>query len=152
MTDVHRPIRRVACDALHQCRSNSNLFEMEPAPWELDAAREQLVATVVFPSGPEKPFDYSVPDGLRSRLWPGRACGRRLAGRSAGDRLLRAAGNAPDVQRRLKPLAAVVDQRTLLSPTMLRLTAVDGRPLLCRGAGAGGGVAGGGAIARRARG
>ena len=38
-----------------------SLFELDPAPWELDDASEQLVATVVFPTGPEQPFDYRVP-------------------------------------------------------------------------------------------
>ena len=33
---------------------------------------EQLVATVVFPEGPEESFDYSVPDGLRGEMEPGR--------------------------------------------------------------------------------
>ena len=35
-----------------------SLFELDPAPWEEDDAREQLVATVVFSTGPARPFDY----------------------------------------------------------------------------------------------
>ncbi len=61
------------------------LFETEPAPWELDAAGEQLVATVVFPEGPEQPFDYKVPDGLREAIGTGR---RVQAPFGAGNRMV----------------------------------------------------------------
>ncbi len=99
------------------------LFETEPAPWELDAAGEQLVATVVFPEGPEQPFDYKVPDGLREAIGTGR---RVQAPFGAGNRMVEGycvrLGTRTDVHRRLKPLAAVIDHQMLLSPTMLRLT------------------------------
>ena len=55
-----------------------SLFDTEPAPWELDDAAQQLVATVVLPSGPAGEFDYLVPDGMvaatrpERRLEPGR--------------------------------------------------------------------------------
>ncbi len=98
------------------------LFETQPAPWELDAAHEQLVATVVFPQGPEQPFHYRVPDGLRARLEPGR---RVRAPFGRGNRIEEGycveLATRADSPRRLKPLAAVVDERTLLSPVMLRL-------------------------------
>ena len=54
------------------------LFETEPAPWELDQASEQLVATVVFPGGPQTVFHYRVPDGLRDQMEPGRRVRARL--------------------------------------------------------------------------
>lgn len=98
------------------------LFEIEPSPWELDAAQTQLIATVVFPTGPEKTFDYLVPDTLREQVETGRRV-RVPFGR--GDRLVDGycvrLETQTNVIRRLKPLADVVDQRTLLSPTMLRL-------------------------------
>src|SRR5262245_49247532 len=100
-----------------------SLFELAPAPWELDAAGEQFVATVVFPGRVEKTFDYSVPDRLRDQI----AVGRRVrAPFGRGDR--RIVGYCVRLEtkrqtsRRLKPLAEVVDQRALLSPVMLRLT------------------------------
>ena len=40
------------------------LFDPEPAPWELDDAAQQHVATVVLASGPGGEFDYLVPDEL----------------------------------------------------------------------------------------
>ncbi len=99
------------------------LFETEPAPWELDAAGEQLVATVIFPEGPEQPFDYKVPDGLREAIGTGR---RVQAPFGAGNRMVEGycvrLATRTDVHRRLKPLAAVIDHQTLLPPTMLRLT------------------------------
>ena len=49
-----------------------HLFELAPPPWEADDEGEQLVATVVFSTGPEQTFDYLVPEELRSRLEPGR--------------------------------------------------------------------------------
>ena len=100
-----------------------SLFELDPAPWEEDDAREQLVATVVFSTGPVQPFDYFVPEGLRGQVAAG---GRVRAPFGRRDRLVtgycvrlenRLAGNM-----RLKPLDSVVDPRSLLSPSMLRLT------------------------------
>jgi primosomal protein N' (replication factor Y) len=100
-----------------------SLFELNPAPWEEDDAREQLVATLVFSSGPSQPFDYLVPQRLQSLV----AAGQRVrAPFGKGDRLLtgycvrlenRLAGN-----RRLKSLHGIVDARTRLSPSMLGLT------------------------------
>lgn len=103
--------------------SQQQLFELDPTPWELDAAQTQLVATVVFPTGPEKPFDYSVPDQLRDQAEAGR---RVRAPFGRGDRIVEGycvkLETKTNVSRRLKALSSVVDERTLLSPTMLRLT------------------------------
>jgi primosomal protein N' (replication factor Y) len=99
--------------------------EPEPEPWEADDQSEQLVASVVLPTGPAQEFDYAVPDGLRGQVEPGRRVrvplGKanrrvvgycvRLASRAAGPR-----------QQRLKPVDQVLDSRSLLSPAMLRLT------------------------------
>lgn len=100
-----------------------SLFDTDPAPWELDAAHEQLVATIVFPTGPEKTYDYGIPDELRDRV----AAGQRVRvpfGR--GDRLVEGycirLESRNDVTRKLKPIREIIDERTLLSPAMLRLT------------------------------
>src|SRR5262245_11775893 len=99
------------------------LFDTQPMPWELDLAHEQLVATVAFPGKVEKTFDYSVPDRLRHQLEAGR---RVRAPFGRGDRI--AVGycvrleTRSNISRRLKPLSDVVDERALLSPTMLRLS------------------------------
>ncbi len=110
-----------------------SLFELEPPRWELDAAREQLVATVVFPGGRGgKTYDYAVPTDLRERLEAGRRV-RVPFGR--GDRS--AVGycvrleTRRDVTRRLKPIGEVIDDRTLLSPTMLRLSEWMAEHYLC---------------------
>ncbi|MCC7085250.1 MAG: primosomal protein N' [Pirellulales bacterium] len=98
------------------------LFETDPAPWELDAAQTQTVATVIFPMGPEKSFDYAVPDTLRTKIDAGQ---RIRAPFGRGDRIVDGycvkLETRTRVSRRLKPLVDVVDERPLLSPTMLRL-------------------------------
>ncbi len=103
--------------------SQRNLFDAEPTPWELDEQGEQLVAEVVFSANPWGPFDYSVPDALRATM----AIGKRVRvplGR--GDRQL--TGYCVKLEnrrvgvRQLKPIAQVVDERSLLSTHMLRLT------------------------------
>ena len=99
------------------------LFETEPEPWEADDQSQQLVASVVLSAGTSREFDYLVPDRLRESVEPGRRVKVPLG---AGNRLVvgycvqlenRTAG-----RRRLKPLHSVLDQRSLLSPAMLRLT------------------------------
>ena len=103
--------------------TQQQLFDVQPARWEEDDAREQRVASVIFPTGPDKPFDYVVPDGLRDRI----ECGRRVrAPFGRGNRAVVGfcvqLENRSDVRRQLKPLTEVVDSRSLLSPAMLRLT------------------------------
>src|SRR6266404_2314321 len=98
--------------------SQQNLFEIEPAPaWEEDDARERLVASVIFPTGPDRPFDYLVPDELRDRVSTGMrvraAFGR--GNRTAVGYCVRLANQA-DVRRKLKPITGVVDAQSLLSP------------------------------------
>ena len=101
-----------------------SLFDLTPAPWELDDAAEQLAASVVFTTGPSQMFDYLVPEVLRGQV----AAGQRVrAPFGRGDRL--ATGycvcveNRPVGSRRLKPLDSLVDRQPLLSAAMLRLAA-----------------------------
>src|SRR5262245_16962991 len=100
-----------------------SLFELEAPAWEIDAATEQLVATVVFTGRIDRTFDYAVPDGLREQLEPGRRvrvpfgpANRIMVGYCV------ALETRAGVTRQLKPLREVVDDRALVSPTMLRLT------------------------------
>jgi primosomal protein N' (replication factor Y) len=108
--------------------SQQSLFDTEPAPWELDAAGEQLVATVVLPEGPAGEFDYLVPEQMATasgerRIEPGRRV-RVPFGR--GDRRVVgycvAVEMKPSANRRLKAVANVLDRSPILSPSMLRLT------------------------------
>jgi primosomal protein N' (replication factor Y) len=106
-----------------------SLFETEPAPWELDDAADQLVATVVLPGGPAGEFDYLAPAGLvagdrpEQRLEAGRRVRVPLgrANRSVVGYCV-ALVNKPVGQRKLKSVSAVLDRQPLLSPPMLRLT------------------------------
>lgn len=109
-----------------------NLFDTEPEPWDTDDQSQQLVASVVLSAGPNQEFDYFVPDDLRDRAQTGRRVkvplGRgnrpvvgycvRLENRSAG-------------RRKLKPIQAVLDEQSLLSPAMLRLTRWIAEHYLC---------------------
>jgi len=109
-----------------------SLFELEAPAWEIDAAAEQLVATVVFTGRVDRTFDYAVPDRLREQLEPGRRvrvpfgpANRMTVGYCV------ALGTRAGITRRLKSLAEVVDDRALVSPTMLRLTRWMAEYYLC---------------------
>ena len=100
------------------------LFDAEPAPWELDDAAEQLVASVVFPTGPGQEFDYRVRDELRGEIEIGRRV-RAPFGRGERNVLgycvrLESRTVGP---RRLKELAGVVDEPRLFTPALMRLSA-----------------------------
>lgn len=99
------------------------LFDTAPEPWESDDQSLQLVASVVLSAGPAKEFDYLVPDTLRDLAEVGRRVKVPLG---PSNRLVEAycvqIDNRPTGRRRLKPLHSVLDQRSLLSPAMLRLT------------------------------
>jgi len=109
-----------------------SLFEKEPAPWEEADRSEQLVATVVFAGGPNGRFDYVVPDrwvqqveaGRRVRVPLGRA-NRLVTGYCVG------VATRPTGSRPLKPLKGVVDRRSLLPGSMLRLTEWIAEHYLC---------------------
>jgi primosomal protein N' (replication factor Y) len=97
------------------------LFDPEPAPWELDDAAQEHVATVVLASGPGGEFDYLVPDGLalevgcRVKVPLGRG-NRTVVGYCVD------VGFKPAGGRRLKTITSVLDAQALLSPSMLRVT------------------------------
>jgi primosomal protein N' (replication factor Y) len=99
------------------------LFASRPA-WEEDDAREGMIATVVLPEGVDKPLDYLVPSHLAASVEPGRRVQVPLG---RGNRLRLAycvavrTGELP--QHPLKQVAAVEDDKPLLSPRMLELTA-----------------------------
>src|SRR5947199_6242292 len=100
----------------------TTLFNAEPDAWALDAASEQLAATVVFTEQPHGPYDYGVPPTLAARLQAGQRVQVPLG---KGNRLVigycTAVGVKPTGQRPLKPVAKLVDAQPLLSAAMLRL-------------------------------
>ncbi|MFO0789376.1 MAG: primosomal protein N' [Pirellulales bacterium] len=115
-----------------------SLFDIAPAPWELDDAAEALIATVVMPTGPDGEFDYLAPDELvgaakpERRLEPGRRV-RVPLGR--GNRSVVGYCVALETKstggRKLKAVAGVLDRQTLLSPPMLRLARWMSEYYLC---------------------
>ena len=109
-----------------------SLFDTDPAPWELDDAAEQLIATVVLSRGPVKPLDYGVPDELAETIEIGRRVKVPLG---KGNRTV--VGYCVQLERRkvdarkLKLVSEVIDRRSLLSPTMIRLTEWMAERYLC---------------------
>ncbi len=49
----------------------TDLFELEPPPWELESQEETAIATVVFSEAPHGPYDYRIPESLLAELQPG---------------------------------------------------------------------------------
>ncbi|MEM9657204.1 MAG: primosomal protein N', partial [Planctomycetota bacterium] len=106
-----------------------DLFDAEPAEWEVDAAQIHRVAAVAVPLGPDGVFDYLAPDefqdadrpeqlvepGRRVRVPLGRG-NREVVGYCVAVETRRVA------ERQLKPIREVVDSHSLLSREMLRLT------------------------------
>ena len=98
------------------------LFDDSPAPWEEDDARQTLVASVLLPIGPLEPLDYLVPDRLRTRIQVGCRVSVPL-GRGNRSRVGYCVGlTSQAVSRRLKDLEDLVDEQSLLSPAMFRLS------------------------------
>lgn len=111
------------------------LFDSEPAPWELDEGDDRLVATIVLPEAPFGPFDYTVPESFRSTLAPGMRVrvplgrgNRTVVGYCVrvDNRLAKDLGS-----HRLKDIQSLVDHAPLLSPSMLRLTEWMSEYYLC---------------------
>ncbi len=108
------------------------LFERDPAPWVEDDRSEGLVATVVFVEGLAGEFDYLVPDRLAEKIEPGQRLRVPLGrgNRSVIGYCVRVA-TRPLGGRPLKPVQAVADARSLVSPSMMRLTEWIAEHYLC---------------------
>jgi primosomal protein N' (replication factor Y) (superfamily II helicase) len=98
------------------------LFELNPPAWELDAQGDEQIATVVFPEVPLGEFDYRVPDAFRPMI----SLGARLRvplGKSG--RLVVAycveLKTSSSVRGRLKSVAGIMDEPSLISPEVLKL-------------------------------
>jgi primosomal protein N' (replication factor Y) (superfamily II helicase) len=122
----------VSLSGLLMKKRQQELFASEPLPWELDEAEDQRVATVVFAEPPFGPFDYRVPDSLRTAVTPGRRV-RVPLGR--GDRAVVGycvrVEDRPAGPRALKDVKASLDACALLAPSMLRLTEWMSEYYLC---------------------
>jgi primosomal protein N' len=117
---------------LHMPNDQPTLFDREPTPWDLDDQAEHLLATVVFPKGPQKPYDYLVPEALVDKIEAGR---RVRAPLGAGNRSLVGYCVAVETRQvdaaRYKSLKDVVDSQTLIRPALLRLTEWMSHRYLC---------------------
>ena len=87
-----------------------DLFDTEPPAWELDDVERHWIATVVVPNGPPQELDYLVPDALARTADVAAVCSTAgRANRTAVGYCVRLE-NRPAGTRRLKPLAAVIDE------------------------------------------
>ncbi len=109
-----------------------SLFDLEPSPWELDDTSGGTVAAVVIPTGPDHPLDYAVPEELRDKVAPGRRV-RVPLGKGDRERIgyCVALEERRELPKRLKRLAGVIDDRTLLSGSMLALSRWVSEYYLC---------------------
>ncbi|HVA48423.1 MAG TPA: primosomal protein N' [Pirellulales bacterium] len=112
--------------------AQQQLFDTAPPAWELDDAECHWIATLVLSTGPEQEFDYLVPDDLRPRLDVGQRL-RVPLGR--GDRPVVGycvrLEHRPAGPRRLKEVGEIIDEPSLLSPSMIRLTKWMAEHYLC---------------------
>ncbi len=101
-------------------------------PWKLDAAEEIPAARVVFPEGADGFFDYTIPPMFREKIVPG--C-RVEVPLGRGNRPCEAycveVTRVSSAERKWKSVLRVLDERTLLSPGMLRLTQWIAKNYLC---------------------
>lgn len=120
-------------------KTQQNLFDDEPADWEFDAQSQRRVATVVLGAGATGEFDYLVPAkftdaDLSDQLLE---TGRRVkvpfgrSNRKCVGYCVALETKAVDAAR-LKQIAEVIDARSLLSPSMLRLTRWMADYYLCK--------------------
>ncbi|MEM9410939.1 MAG: primosomal protein N' [Planctomycetota bacterium] len=113
-----------------ECMSDQqqNLFETEPAPWQIDDQDDWIAARVVFSSAPFGPYDYSIPAELQNQI----EVGSRVAvplGRSNRamegyciDVLTPGHPHANSVNpRRLKPVSKSLDQKPIIDRSLLKL-------------------------------
>lgn len=106
-----------------------SLFDTALPEWEADAESMRRVASVVLAKGPDRAFDYEVPESFCDDQYPERRleAGRRVSvpfGRGNRDVVgycVALETKAVDPNR-IKPIAKVLDAESLLSPAMLRLT------------------------------
>jgi len=117
---------------MNQHTPQRQLFESGPA-WEEDDRHAGLVASVVLAGRVDRPLDYLVPENLAGQVEPGKRV-RVPLGR----------GNRPTVGycvavatqdlpgSGLKAVLGVEDERPLLSPAMLELTAWMSERWMCR--------------------
>jgi primosomal protein N' (replication factor Y) len=99
-------------------------FPPDPLPWEVAAENDRMIARLVFNRPVDTPFDYLVPDGLRTLIAPGQ---RVKAPFGKGDRptvgyCVEIATKTDQNQKRLKTIESILDRAPLVSANMLRLT------------------------------
>jgi primosomal protein N' (replication factor Y) len=99
-------------------------FPPDPLPWEVAAENDRMIARLVFNRPLDTPFDYLVPDGLRTLISAGQ---RVKAPFGKGDRptigyCVEIAAKSEQSPKRLKAIESILDRVPLVSPSMLRLT------------------------------
>ena len=94
-----------------------------PTPWEEAADNDRLAAAVVVNRPLSTAFHYLIPDGLRERLVPGMRVDVPFGrGNRTTTGFCVSVGPPPNIRKKLKEIAAVLDSEPLVSAEMLKLT------------------------------
>ncbi|QDV65559.1 Primosomal protein N' [Crateriforma conspicua] len=116
--DHDPPHRNRGDDASRQV----DLFDKSPPPWELVAAEETAIARVVFSQSPHGPYDYAIPDAIRSHIQPGSRVrvplGRRRGGTMGWCIHVDMAGKS---RHKLREISELLDEEPLCDPALVRL-------------------------------
>jgi len=104
-----------------------SLFSTEPDPWVLDSMDDFLAARVVFADPPFGPYDYLVPESMRSAIQVGARVtvplgrgGRKMIAWCI-DLISGRSGRLETTRERLKAIETVLDSQALVSPSLLKL-------------------------------
>lgn len=104
------------------------LFDKQPDPWSLDDQADWCAARIVFSRRPYGPYDYEVPADLRGKLTAGQRVNVPLGrgNRSIQGYCVQIITPADPVAHtvnpsRMKPVTSIVDERPLVSTTLLEL-------------------------------
>ena len=111
-----------------------DLFDVDPEPWELDEQDDWLAIRVVFSDPPFGPFDYLVPDQMRSQIQKGMRLQVPVGNRKMlayGIELLNAQSELDVDIRRLKPIKKILDPRPLVNDELLALARWISEKYLC---------------------
>jgi primosomal protein N' (replication factor Y) (superfamily II helicase) len=126
------PLDTSKFDAEKKSAHQSELFETSPPPWELAIQDDVAIAKIVFSEAPHGPYDYRIPDSMRSALSPGMRVkvplGRRskaMNGWCIETQFGKAASSG------LKDVLEVVDDVALCDAPLVRLVMWMSRYYLC---------------------
>ena len=116
-----------------------SLFNVEPAPWNLDDQDDWLAARIAFAEAPFGPYDYAIPAEFESAVKPGTKLNVPLGrgNRPMQGYCIDVIGPSHELSKsvnvsKLKPLLGIADARQLLTPGLLDLARWISEYYLCQ--------------------